>query len=165
MRRIPAAVGWTALVLMLVGCAGFGKVLDTPEVSLVDIRVREMRALEAAFEVQLRVLNPNDVALELTGLDCRIELNGKRFARGVVPVDSRVAPYGTVVVPMQVYASVLDMAGTVFDMIQGARRGGGPQPVHYKVSGRLGVRAGRWPTPSLSFSDEGKIDLQGLAAK
>ena len=66
---------------------------------------------------------------------------------------------------MQVYASVLDMAARVFDMMRSAQEGGGPQPVHYQISGRLGVKAGRWPASTIPFTSKGEIDLQGLTRK
>lgn len=164
MRTMPAAMRWLVLVLVLTGCAGLGKGIEPPEVSLVDLRIERMRPMEATFRVKLRVLNPNPAPLTLTGLDCHIAIEGQPIARGVVPIEQQVAPFATVIVPMQVYASMIDMATTVIDLI-GRARSGGPQPVKYAVNGRVGVRSGRWATPRLAFSSEGRIDLRGLARK
>ena len=152
-----------ALVLLLAGCAIFGNRFKTPDVSLVDIRVESVKALETTFQVELRILNPNDLPLGLSGLACELELNGQRFARGAVPLDTRVEPYSTVLVQMQVYASIFDMAATVLDTIHRAQQGGPPQPVQYKITGRADLKAGVWQMPSFAFACEGKIDLEGLA--
>ena len=152
-----------ALVLLLAGCALFGKGFTTPEVSLIDLRVEALKPLEATFRVELRIINPNDLPLELSGLTCEVELNGQRFARGAVPLKARAEPYSSVVVQMQVYASVFDLAATVLDTVRRAQRGGGPQPVQYRVSGRADLKAGRWQVPSFAFATEGRIDLKGLA--
>jgi LEA14-like dessication related protein len=151
------------LALLLAGCAHFGRQWTTPEVSLVDIRLQEIKVLEATFSVDLRVLNPNDTALELSGLDCEIEINGQHLARGVAPVAARVEPYGTVIVPLELYASMLDMAGALIDTMHRAAHSDAVEPVDYRVAGRIGLKAGGFRTPSLSFENRGKIDLQALA--
>jgi LEA14-like dessication related protein len=147
----------------LAGCASFGRQWTTPEVSLVDIRLREIKVLEATFSVDLRVLNPNDTALELSGLDCDIEINGQHLARGVAPVAARVEPYGTLIVPLELYASMLDMAGALIDAMHRAAQSDTAQPMDYRVAGRIGLKAGGFWTPPLNFENRGKIDLHALA--
>lgn len=155
--------GCLVLALLLAGCAYFGRQWTTPEVSLVDIRLQEIKVLEATFSVDLRVLNPNDTALELNGLDCEIEINGQHLARGVAPVAARVEPYGTVIVPLDLYASMLDMAGAMIEAIHRAENGDTVQPMEYRLTGRIGLKAGGLWTPSLTFENRGEIDLDALA--
>ncbi len=150
--------------LLLSGCAWFAGRWETPEVSLVNIRLEQVQVLEATFGIDLRVLNPNDIPLELNGLDCDIEINGRHFARGVAPVAARVEPYGTVIVPLEVYASMLDMAGTLIDAMRRAGQGDAArQQMDYKVAGRMGIKGGRFSLPSFPFESRGRIDLPSLA--
>ena len=67
----------------LSGCAGLTGGLTPPEVSLVDLKPLQGGNLEQRFEIKLRVLNPNDVALSSDGVDVVLNVNGKRFARAV----------------------------------------------------------------------------------
>jgi Conserved secreted protein len=164
MKRAGAAnaIGCLVLALVLAGCAYFGRQWMAPEVSLVNIRLQEIKVLEATFSVDLRVLNPNDTALELSGLDCDIEVNGQHLARGVAPVAARVEPYGTVIVPLELYASMLDVAGALIDAMHRAARSDTAEPMDYRVAGRIGLKGGRFWTPSLNFENRGKIDLHAL---
>ena len=61
--------------LALSGCAGVGKQLDPPRVSLANIRVEEVTGLETAFQIQMRVFNANDVALNVKGIKVELEVN------------------------------------------------------------------------------------------
>ena len=70
-------------MLFLVGCAGPGKKLAPPRITLTNIKVQEIKVFESVFQIELRVVNPNDVAIDIKGLDCELELNDKHFASGV----------------------------------------------------------------------------------
>ena len=79
MKRSIPIVTAAAIVfayLTLSGCAGIGKQLDPPRVSLANIRVEEVSGLETAFEIQMRVFNANDVALKVKGIKAELEING-----------------------------------------------------------------------------------------
>ena len=68
---------------VLSGCSTLTGGLAAPEVTLIDLRPLPSGNLEQRFEIQLRVLNPNDVALSSDGVDLELNLNGKRFARAL----------------------------------------------------------------------------------
>lgn len=77
--------GVAGLVLLLVvtGCAGWGQWEEAPSINLANIRVLEVKGLESAFEIDLRVFNRSDRPLSIDGIDCELAINGKRFAQGV----------------------------------------------------------------------------------
>ena len=54
-------------VLFLVGCAGPGKKLEPPRITLTNIQVQEIKVFESVFQIELRVVNPNDVAIIHSG--------------------------------------------------------------------------------------------------
>jgi len=62
---------------LMSGCAGLGKPIESPRISLSSIQVLESKGLETAFLVHLRVMNPNDMDLDITGVDCDLAINGK----------------------------------------------------------------------------------------
>lgn len=74
-----------AALLFLSGCASMGTRLEPPDVTLVRITPLASTALEQRFEVEVRIVNPNDVPLAGDGLDVTIELNGKRLTRALSP--------------------------------------------------------------------------------
>ena len=91
------------------GCAGFGRTLETPRVSLASLQVREARGLETVFLVQVRVTNPNEVDLDVRGVECQLDINDKEFAFGISDARVRIPAMGSETIPVTVYSSVLDI--------------------------------------------------------
>jgi LEA14-like dessication related protein len=153
----PSAVLFIAalFVLTLAGCAGVGKTLQPPRVTLTNIQVEKVKAFETVFQIELRVFNTNDIPIEIKGIDCELELNGRKFASGVSKVGKEIPSYGTDIVPVTVYSSVLEMVRGFLDLP-------GREKVQYKISGR--VRLGGAPlVPSLvPFKSEGEFSLKEL---
>jgi len=104
------------LLVLLSGCAHMGK---QAKVSLADIQILEIRALETAFQVELRVLNSNETPLHVQGIECDLEIDGNHFASGVSGEQHEIPAYGSAIVPVTVYASVLDVVPSVIRIVQG----------------------------------------------
>jgi LEA14-like dessication related protein len=138
----------------IAGCAGVGQRLEPPRVKLATIRVAEFNVLETVFEVRLRVFNTNDTALQIKGIECELEINGQPFALGVSDADVEILPYGTQLVPLQVYASVLDI-------IKSAQSMQGQDQIKYQIKGKVRLGAGGFPA-LLPFESEGNISLPDL---
>ncbi len=94
-RLSGSAAAALLTLVMLGGCAGLGKPLETPRISLANIQVQESKGLETAFLVHLRVMNPNDVDLDIRGVDCDLEINDKPFAYGISNTAVTVPAFGS----------------------------------------------------------------------
>lgn len=82
MRTIaPSLVGF--LIVAMVGCASWLMKGEPPEVLVRNITPLEATAFEQRLQVDLRIRNPNDIDLLVTGIDFTLILNGKRLARGL----------------------------------------------------------------------------------
>jgi LEA14-like dessication related protein len=136
------------------GCAGVGQRLEPPRVKLAAIRVAEFNVLETVFEVSLRVFNTNDNALQIKGVECELKINDQPFALGVSDTDVEIPSYGTQLVPLNVYASVLDI-------IKSARGMQDHDQINYQIKGKVRLGAGGFPA-LLPFESEGKITLPDL---
>jgi LEA14-like dessication related protein len=146
---------WVLLMAaaMLSGCAGFGKRLESPQISLVNMEVQEAKWLETVFRIELRVFNTNDVPLTVRGVDCTLEVNGKDFARGVSDASVVIPAHGTAVVPVAVYSSIANMVVGVLRLQE-------KETLQYKMKGRLRLEGG-FMTPSLiPFDTEGEVLLK-----
>lgn len=149
-------------ILLLSGCASVIQEFAAPKVTLADIRVEEVKPLEAAFLVQLRVMNPNDLPLEIKGLSCDLELDGSDFASGMQGDKQVVPAYGSALVPVKVYASVLNMVSSVLRRIQSTDQDTSSQePLTYGLSGHVRVSGGGI-SRNLPFSSSGELNLQQL---
>ena len=141
-------------MLFLVGCVGPGKKLEPPRITLTNIQVQEIKVFESVLQIDLRVVNPNDVAIDIKGLDCELELNNKHFASGVSNKSIKVSSLDTAVIPITVYSSVLDLAKGLFDA-------GKKQMMKYKLKGRLHLGGGLSVPSVIPFESEGELSLPG----
>ena len=149
-KVIVAAV----VVFFMVGCAGVGKRLEPPRVKMANIRPVSFNVLETVFEVQLRVFNTNDTPLTIKGVESEIEINGKAFAFGVSESDATVPAFGTELLTMRVYSSVIDIIKSAFGLHD-------EEQLHYRIKGKIRLGAGTFPGV-MPFESEGNITLPDI---
>lgn len=146
--------------LLLSACATLGPSMEKPTIMVTDLQIQEVKALEAIFVLELRIVNPNDFPLDIQGLNCDLNLDGNHFATGISDARQEVPAFGTATVPVAVYASIFDMVGSVIRMIQASEQHREEvRPLQYELAGklRLGGRSGR----AIPFQSKGELDLSG----
>lgn len=155
LRQYLSLFIWLLLIVFfLLGCAGIGKKLQPPRITLTNIQVQEIKVFESVFQIELRVVNPNDVSIDIKGLDCEIELNNKPFASGVSKKKIKVSSFDTAIIPITVYSSVFDLAKGLYDA-------GKKQMMKYKLKGRLHLGGGSTVSSVIPFESEGELTLPG----
>ncbi|MBW2602731.1 MAG: LEA type 2 family protein [Deltaproteobacteria bacterium] len=147
-------IGLMVILLILSGCTGWGKRLEPPRISLSNFNVQEIKIFESVFTIQMRVFNTNDTPMEIKGLNCDLELNGKRLATGVANVKINIPSYETALIPMTLYSSVLD----VVTVLRGLAR---TEKLEYKLTGRLRLGEGTMPS-TIPFKSIGELPLKGF---
>ena len=150
-RTVPA-IAILAISLLLAGCAGIGKPLEPPRVSLADIRVEEFTGFETVFQIQLRVINTNDVDLNVKGLEAELEINGQSFAAGVSNTPVKIPSFGTELVTVAVYSSVIKMFKSVYGLHES-------EELKYRLNGKLRVAGDNAFATTLPFESEGVVTL------
>ncbi len=138
------------------GCAGLGKRLETPKVNLVDIRVLEVKAFESVLQIEIRVLNPNDVPLEIKGVNCDLEVNNSNLASGVSDAKRTIPAYGTSTIPMKVYSSVVDILRGVLGLQD-------TDKLRYRLKGKLRVEGGFMLPSVIPFESKGAFSFKGFS--
>lgn len=157
---MPAASLLMVALLSVVmgGCAGFGRSLEKPSVSLAGIDMLETSGWETRWRVDLRVVNPNDVDLVIRGGDCRLDMAGREMARGVIEEGDQLVPaLGASVVSFQLHASVTDLMRGVWRLAEGEKPS-------YRLAGRIHLGGGVIPS-MIPFSAEGVLDPRGKRRK
>ena len=142
-------------LFLLAGCAGLGKTLEPPRINLSNVQFQESKALETVLQIELRVFNTNDVPVKVKGLDCDLELNGKSFAKGVSSVDREIPAFGTTIVPVTLYSSMVD----IFRGIMGLHKA---EKLKFGVSGWLHLEGGFLMPSTFPFKAEEELALEGL---
>ncbi|GJL50007.1 MAG: hypothetical protein NPIRA01_12340 [Nitrospirales bacterium] len=111
---------------------------ESPEVLLVDITPLDTTMFEQRLQVDLRVRNPNDFDLEVTGIDFTLHLNDQRLARGLSSQASTIPRLGDAVISVETTTSTFDILRQFLTLRE-------RQDVDYQVDGVLYVQGARLP--------------------
>ncbi len=147
-----------ALILVAVtlsGCAGSGLVPDIipPRVSLANLELLEGGALEQRFRITLRVRNPNQIPLPITGFSFDMNVNGQRFADGVNNTSTLIPGLGERTVVVDASTSVLQVAQIIMGLP-------GRNTLSYGLDGQVFLQ--RSMGLSVPFSESGELSLDGV---
>ena len=122
----------------------------------VHAALSDSTAFEQRLKVDLRIRNPNDADLDVTGMDFRLELNGKRLARGLSNKSFTVPRLGETV-------SSVETSTSTFDLVRQALGLRTIQEVTYAISGVLHLKSGTLPFDNSGVL-VGKGDLSGIVS-
>lgn len=111
---------------------------ESPEVLLVDVTPLDTTMFEQHLKVDLRIRNPNNFDLEVTGLDFTLHLNDQRLARGLTNKASTIPRLGDSVVSVETTTSTLDVIRQLLNFRD-------HQEITYEVHGVLHLQGTRLP--------------------
>jgi len=101
--------------------------------------------------MRLRIQNPNPFSLNIDGLDYRVEINDKEFARGVSNQMLSIPRYGVDVLEVE---AVSTLAG-IMRQLMGLEKGA-PTSLKYRVTGKVSLRDRAFRVP---FDSQGEFTL------
>ena len=137
MNRRRALVG--LLILLIVpGCASWMVKGEPPEVLVTNVTPLEASAFEQRLQVDLRIRNPNDFDLAVTGIDFRLDLNGNRLARGLGNKALVVPRLSDAVTSVETSTSTLQVVRQLLSF-------SGDQSLTYHLTGVVHTKEGRLP--------------------
>ncbi|POZ62829.1 LEA type 2 family protein [Chromobacterium alticapitis] len=141
------------LALLLAGCGSLG--LKKPEVSLSNIEPGKSTLFEQNFTVTLRIVNPNAIPLQASGLEFDVMVAGEKLGSGVSDQAISIPANGEGLVPLQVHTS---LAAWIRQLANWQQLPGGKMA--YEIRGQLKNLNG---LATLPFSSHGEWKLPGLA--
>ena len=154
-RRTFAILLWIMLsATMLNGCSALRQRPEPPLVGLAGIQLEDMTLFEQRYQLQLRVQNPNDVDLPISGLRCTLYINDREFAQGVSAAAVTVPRFGEAVLAVDVVSDL----HSVFGQLRDSARASG-KPVSYRLAGKLALEG---YAVSLPFDYRGEFDLRAV---
>lgn len=121
-------------VLLIGGCATMSNYPEQPRVSLVSIQPKEMTLLEQRYALQLRILNPNETAIPIEGLNYSVEINGREFAYGVSRQAVSIPPFGEALLDVDVVSNLLNVLQQMQEMSNEQQ-----DSLQYRLSGKLSL--------------------------
>ena len=111
-------ITWVVLIVSLFfSCATLDSGIEPPHISLANITPLHTENLESALRLDLRVINPNDRAFRIRGVECKLEVNGSTIAAGASETATELPRLGSTVMGVTVYTSMSDFMWLMFRMM------------------------------------------------
>ena len=152
----PARLAPFMVAAMLCACATLSPDYEQPTVTLNSFRAIPSEGMVPAFEIGLRIINPNSQALNLEGIVYTISLEGYELVKGVGKDFPVIEGYSEGVVTLTASANLLAGIRFVGDMMQ--NKG---ESLEYEFKAKLDL-GGLYP--SIKVKEAGQINLNNPAA-
>jgi len=150
MRRHVVSAWIVILVVLVSGCASLFWMGEKPHVDIVNITPKEMRLLEQTFLMELRIQNPTETDLDITGMSFELEINGQPFARGVSNQSLKVERLSTQLVQVDAYTGLV----SILRQLSEARKGSYASGFKYRLKGSIHTGA---PSFRIPFDETGEF--------
>jgi len=142
------------LTVFLASCATLSPDYEEPTVTLSSFRALPSEGMVPAFEIGLRIINPNSTALNLDGIVYTISLEGYELVKGVGKDFPVIEGYSEGEVKLTASANLLAGIRFVGDMMQSKG-----ESLEYEFKAKLDL-GGLYP--SIRISESGELDLGGM---
>jgi len=143
-----AALAFTVLIS---ACATMAPGYEQPTVTLSSFRAIPSEGMVPAFEIGLRIINPNSQALNLDGIVYTVSLQGYELVKGVGKDFPVIEGYSEGEVKLTASANLLAGIRFVGDMMQSEGA-----PVEYEFKAKLDLGGLH---PSIKVKETGEINL------
>ena len=152
--QIPFVLVITALTT---ACSTVPPGFEAPRLTVVSLSPKDVTFFEQQYDVELRIQNPNENQLSLTGLRFELELNDRLFATGMSGETIIVPRFDSEII----HARVISTAASLIRQIQEVRRKG-ISKMSYRMRGTAFVESpGRLTVP---FEEQGEFDFKPVVA-
>lgn len=150
MKKLCCLLVFVLVTLSLSACSTMQ--LQRPQVSLVEFTPRPITGFEAIFDIKLKVLNPNAVALPLSGMTYEIALNGEPLFRGASADLPTIKAYGEEYIQVSVSTSLLSAPKIILNLANKSTR-----DIHYQFKSKLDLKG---MLPGFTIVEEGVLPLR-----
>lgn len=137
--------------LLLGACATLSPDYEQPTVVLTALRALPSEGMAPAFEIGLRIINPNPQPLELEGVVYTVSVQGHELVKGVGKGFPVIDGYSEGEVTLTASANLLAGIRFIGDMMQT-----GQEALEYTFEAKLDL-GGLYP--SIRVREQGRLDL------
>lgn len=132
-----AGTRWLAAMVLMI-CAGCSNIpradFDPPEVSLSSLRPLSVSGSEARFEIGLRVINPNAIALDIEGLYFEVFLHDSKVLSGTGSKGVKIPAYGEGELTLEASLGMLRALGLIRELSEKSR-----ENIPYRLSTKISL--------------------------
>lgn len=134
---------------LLAACASLS--LEPPRINIANVTMKEMKLFEQVYDLELRIQNPNDSDLDVTGLNFDLDINDKFFGSGISDQRLTISRLSSGLIRVEAVTTLVGFARQVLGVATA-----GLTRVSYRIKGTLFVGT---PTTRLPFDDKGEMDF------
>jgi LEA14-like dessication related protein len=149
LRQLLLICIWTACTAALAGCASMPVSTEPPYLSIISVEPMEVTPLEQKYRLKVRIQNPNDHDIDISGMSYVLEVNGHSLVKGVSDDAVQVPRFGESVIEMSGVSTLFGFVRQI-QALQDRQSPG----MDYRLSGKLSLKNG---FGSLPFSYEGTL--------
>ena len=154
-RLLAVVILWGGV---LAGCATLDEdAIESPHISLVKISPMSSNDLESAFQLDLRLVNPNDRSFRIRGVACKLEINGSTIAAGASDMATELPSLGTTIMPVTVYSSMTDFMWLMFRLMSQSPEDREALELTYAIRGKIFLDDALPGLDRLPFETEGDL--------
>ncbi len=139
-------------IFLLSACASLQPHFESPTVKLINIKPLSSKGLEQRFEIDLRIVNPNAIDLNLAGMSYAVELDGYKVMTGVSDNKANIKAFGDTEVTVQASVSLFKGIALIASLINK-----NTPTVSYKITNKLNT--GIPIIGAITLTDSGVLDL------
>jgi LEA14-like dessication related protein len=157
MRRIlllcRTAVVLSLAAVFLAACAALDPDYETPAVTLSSFKALPSESMLPAFEIGLRIINPNAADLDVQGIVYTVALQGHELVKGVGKGFPVIEGYSEGVVTLTASANLLAGIQFVTELMRQPH-----ESLDYRFRAKLDLGGFQ---PTIRIDEGGKINLAG----
>ena len=142
----------TAALVVLVACESLTPTIEEPQISLVNVAIKEIGLIRQTYGLTLQVDNPNGIPLPIRGLSYNVKLAGVEFAQGTTANAFSVPAYGQENFEISVQTDLVSTANHLKTLFKDR-----PSEIDYQVGGEVEIDLPL--IKPIPFSHGGKVDL------
>jgi LEA14-like dessication related protein len=134
-REVSTVVRSSSFLPLLViciasGCASLIGSLEPPEVYVTSLAPLDASLFEQRLRIDLRIRNPNNAPLEISGIEFELDVNGAPLARGLSNEEITVPRLGESVISVVASTTLTDLARQIVQL-------GSQRSLDYSLRGRV----------------------------
>jgi LEA14-like dessication related protein len=148
----PVRAAWALALALAAGCAGLAGERPGLDVALVGLAPREISPLEQVLDLSLRVRNPNNRPLTLTGARFELDLDGRPILRGLSNARVEIPRLGSALMRAEGSTTTIGLIKQIFEFSP-------DQPLRYRLKG-VAFADGLLAEEGIPFESAGELDLR-----
>jgi LEA14-like dessication related protein len=135
------------MALLLSSCASLRPDYEEPDLQLTNLQILPLQGLQQRFRLRFRVVNPNNTAFPVDGMNFKLSLRGLKVATGVSDKSFLLEPLSEHTFEVDVSASLVNSGRVLLDILKSK-----PEELTYEINAKIFTSKSLWGSIPLTRS-------------